>query len=852
MADIEVKIYWEGRLIKTVMRPKRVIDGTTAVVYKKKLFALKPGCRIDVDKPPLSGTKSPPDQEIMAAANMKTPSGAIPVAMKRKEKSPTGTVDELARKLYGVTIEGGPARFRGPGWYSTGATVCVCPECRSTLYGLRKPYTSQGKPYHYWALVCVKCKVALELSQITDEQRKLLSKASNHRPSEADKPRLSESELARDQKVTPAATAKNPPTATPAAAKRREKPIEWVAEQRAVIDLETTARVLVSAGPGMGKTAVACARVAKLVANGVEPANIWLISFTRTAVREIRNRIAALVKKEDRASAVRITTLDSHAWHLAQGFDGESAKKIFRGYDETIESVIKLLEESSEALDEYLESLEHLIVDEAQDLVGLRADLVFALIKRLPASCGVTVFADDAQAIYGWSAEDAKPGELRDSDDNLSKRLRVSKAVPFRKMELRTVHRTDSEGLKKIFEFTRDKVLRPSANAAMKVLEIRTDIENFADAKIGEVLQQGVAGRDDILLLFRRRGEVLLASSFLLGAGIAHRVRMSGAPVCVAPWIGITLREFSDRYLTREQFEELWAKHMDNAGADHPGQEEAWSQLQVTAGDRGGRIEMRRLRAKLGTSSPPLVFCNPELGTNGPIVGTIHASKGREADNVHLMLPSDSGKHDTDEESRVLFVGATRARNSLHIGKGYRYSGSSLDGSGRAYRNSVKGKGTWANVEIGRAGDLDELSCVSTSNPFGAPATKEAQTLLSRFGRAIAPAKALCVRESDGSYRWQLMMQQGKKDIHLGLLDSRMVSDLFEVGKQVRAWQSWRVKLKPASQIEHMYIVGVRSVVLPTDHTHLESLERPYSESGIFLCPIVYGFPNVTYQSYKG
>jgi len=71
--------------------------------------------------------------------------------------------------------------------------------------------------------------------------------------------------------------------------------------------------VLVSAGPGMGKTAVACARVAQLIADGVEPANIWLVSFTRTAVREIRNRIAALVQWEDRASAVRITTLDSHA-----------------------------------------------------------------------------------------------------------------------------------------------------------------------------------------------------------------------------------------------------------------------------------------------------------------------------------------------------------------------------------------------------------------------------------------------------------------------------------------------------------------------------------------------------------
>ena len=39
-------------------------------------------------------------------------------------------------------------------------------------------------------------------------------------------------------------------------------------------------------GPGTGKTAVACARVAELIDKGVNPAGIWLISFTRTAIRQ--------------------------------------------------------------------------------------------------------------------------------------------------------------------------------------------------------------------------------------------------------------------------------------------------------------------------------------------------------------------------------------------------------------------------------------------------------------------------------------------------------------------------------------------------------------------------------------
>jgi superfamily I DNA/RNA helicase len=67
-----------------------------------------------------------------------------------------------------------------------------------------------------------------------------------------------------------------------------------------------TARVLVDAGPGTGKTHVACTRVAALIADGVPAARIWLISFTRTAVVEIRNRIASALSDPGEAAAVRV------------------------------------------------------------------------------------------------------------------------------------------------------------------------------------------------------------------------------------------------------------------------------------------------------------------------------------------------------------------------------------------------------------------------------------------------------------------------------------------------------------------------------------------------------------------
>ena len=101
--------------------------------------------------------------------------------------------------------------------------------------------------------------------------------------------------------------------------------IEWDKSQREVIHAPQEDRMLVAAGPGTGKTAVACARVSQLIdQDGLEPSRIWLISFTRTAVREIRDRIAAYLEDASAAYAVKIATLDSHAWTIHSGFDDEA------------------------------------------------------------------------------------------------------------------------------------------------------------------------------------------------------------------------------------------------------------------------------------------------------------------------------------------------------------------------------------------------------------------------------------------------------------------------------------------------------------------------------------------------
>ena len=72
---------------------------------------------------------------------------------------------------------------------------------------------------------------------------------------------------------------------------------------------------------------------------------------------------------------------------------------------------------------------------EAQDLVSERADLVIELIRALPRGCGVTVFADSLQAIYGFTTDDE--GLVTDGDTrHAAERLRSNEAGEFKCKEL--------------------------------------------------------------------------------------------------------------------------------------------------------------------------------------------------------------------------------------------------------------------------------------------------------------------------------------------------------------------------------------------------------------------------------
>lgn len=481
-----------------------------------------------------------------------------------------------------------------------------------------------------------------------------------------------------------------------------EDEINWDEEQLNIIKAEPSKRILVSAGPGTGKTAIACARVAELInEHDLTPSRVWVISFTRTAVREIADRIAAHLDDPGSAFSIKIATLDSRAWAIHSGFDEEAT--LLGDYEQNIERVLELIEQNADA-QEHLEQIEHLIVDEAQDVVGVRADLVLGIISKLSPQCGVTVFTDEAQAIYGFANDEDVAAE-GSRGPNLVEKLRQTYGERIATMELVKVHRTHSPQLLEIFTETRRLLLSADTNGAEKLASVTDDVRRLSHGELEDVMKQDLADRDNLFVLFRRRSDVLMASSYL--EKMPHRIRMSGMPVCLEPWIGAVFSDYLDPDIDLAKFRSLWDLRVTPRGLASKTSEEAWSQLTRLAGRTQSVVDVRRLRRQLSRARPAPELCSPELGEHGPIIGTIHASKGRETDIVHLMLPGAPGETmDLDEEARVIFVAATRGRKQLKVGRGrYQRGVTRLQSSGRVYKLSGTQNAPKAQVEIGRDGE---------------------------------------------------------------------------------------------------------------------------------------------------
>ena len=553
--------------------------------------------------------------------------------------------------------------------------------------------------------------------------------------------------------------------------------------QELVLAAAGSRRLVVEAGPGSGKTRVACGRVARLIDDGAAATRIFMISFTQAAVGELRARIGGFLADPGEAGDVQISTLDSLAGGFRSGFGLDDPPV---GFEAGITGALNLLAAGDRGLVSYLGTLEHVVIDEAQDLTGDRRDLVEALVRALPTSCGVTLFEDPAQAIYDWAGG---------TGESLSSTLLSTPELAFSKVILDRDHRTRDPELQRLKAELRE-VLQSGLEPAAIYDALRAAIETAAEPS--SILSQPGSIPRSTLVLFRGRGELLAAAARFWRDGLPVRVRLTGRSKATAAWIGSLFRTGETTSLTRGDFDLLWRDLWPRPGALSA--DDAWRTLRTIAGTgpRGG-VDLLRLGRRIDTPSPPLGVALSSTGRTGPILSTIHGSKGQEAEHVVLALPRAAGVP-TLEEARVLFVAATRARTSLSVA-------AARPVSGEPFKDRLwsRWRDVHARIEIGADGDVDVVRTAFPDDEDPSITEARQQTL---WAVSDTPVAVRAIRHNSG---WDLIADGGPIDGRdLGFLSDRVSSDLRAIGRDRHGGAL------PGSTLRGLFVVGARTVVLET------------------------------------
>ncbi|MDK1347161.1 UvrD-helicase domain-containing protein [Streptomyces sp. 378] len=565
-------------------------------------------------------------------------------------------------------------------------------------------------------------------------------------------------------------------------------------EQRAVVEQPWDARVLVTAGAGAGKTHTLVRRLDALCGHeepeeALEASEILVLTFSRAAARELRERIT---RYGERARRVRAQTFDAWAYSvLRQAYpDNDWGTASF---PERIEAAARAVEKGAlEAGDTRPPA--HVVIDEVQDLLGNRRDLVEALLDRYQESCGFTVVGDAAQSVYGFQIADLSERAdetgrffdwLRASYPDDLVELRLTKnfraATPEARLALahgqRLQNVTDADEAATLYEEMRELLLDPANGMGVLTDPFTLDaLRGFPDT---------------CAILTRDNRQALIVSELLHGHRVDHRLRRPLEDRPVPYWVAELLRRTESTTLSEDRFRSLL---IQIPLPYEPDPEAMWTALRRAARGPGrGVLDLDRLRRLVADCRFPDELADPEMARI--IVSTVHRAKGLEFDRVIVLAPptvaelQQQFKEELDlpAEARALYVALTRARQDLYHADRpelpiFRRVG------GRT--NGRRFLGGWRPYD--RYGIVGESGDVCADNPAGHET--DAVAAQSYLLEHVAPGDEVVIRRRHDLPlgEWQsppyTLLHNGRE---IGEVSERFRQELFQVQKVNRTWDPW-------------------------------------------------------------
>ena len=436
-------------------------------------------------------------------------------------------------------------------------------------------------------------------------------------------------------------------------------------------DAPANARLLIHAAPGTGKTRMACQRAIRL-AEQIDAHRLLFISFSRAAIGVTRQRSGA----SKALDGLTIRTLDSLAAYL-------HGERILREGD-YIDSIRKAIDVKGLWQAKLASQFTHVFVDEAQDLVEERVELVKLILDAICKSGGgFTVLYDDAQSIHDFSR---RRGSVRSLPAQILEQARDFK---LKSLSLEQVYRVTSPEMKKLLEEVRGVLIEKQSLDSTATQLSKSIVPFVHDGYLDVSTLENVAGE---LWLFRKRAEILNMLSHVCRQGFRVRLRMGenivGLRASIAMIVNTLPRHNPFRTAPLQKANEVIADILRSLGTT-----------------RHGNFDFTYLAHQLcrGMGADALNTDKDE-DARFLTLSTIHAAKGMEAEHVRYFTPKPlDGKWHNFEECRIAHVALSRARTSLKV-----YDSARVPTQRLSARIHTKGrKNKRGRMSVGGQGDVD-------------------------------------------------------------------------------------------------------------------------------------------------
>lgn len=417
-----------------------------------------------------------------------------------------------------------------------------------------------------------------------------------------------------------------------------------------IITDNKTKNIVVAAGPGSGKTRVLVHKLASLLLmEDVKHDQLLMVTFSRAAATEFKKRLLKLVGNA--ANFIEIKTFHSYCFDLL-GRVGTIEKS-----DEIIKETVRKIRNGEVETGRITKTV--LVIDEAQDMDADEFELISTLMEK-NEDMRVIAVGDDDQNIYEFRGASSKYLESMIKDQN---------AVMYELVENYRSHRNlvdfTNIFVKKISRRLKITPIFAVQGDTGKIKLVSHKSCNLITPVVKDILSEELCGTTCVLT--RTNDEALQIAGLLIKKGLKARLIQSNEGFNLLDLLEVRF------FLSQLNFGE----------ATYIIDKEVWENAKRKLKDKFQNslnydiclniirdFEATNTKSKYKSDIEIFIreskledFYGEKVDTI--FVSTIHKAKGREFDNVYLVL--NQFDLESDQAKRLFYVAMTRAKQNLTL-----------------------------------------------------------------------------------------------------------------------------------------------------------------------------------------